>query len=174
MKALKLLEAFFPMECPLLQHISQTYEKRFVSDLHEIPEEATPQSQKASANRSRASRSHSHNPDSRLPVIRDRPRPRSPSAEEKKEEKRGKPRVIRKTSMELRNKDSDKLRPAYSMYQSRRAALNSLPHTRSFDRERRNKSAEVVGEPGSSHLENYLLGVMETRTQSPGTQFIVS
>lgn len=39
-KAVVLLEALFPAECPLVTHITQTYEKRFVSELHEIPEAA--------------------------------------------------------------------------------------------------------------------------------------
>lgn len=40
MRAMKLLETYFPPDCLLLQHIAQTYEKRFITDLQEIPEEA--------------------------------------------------------------------------------------------------------------------------------------
>ncbi len=40
MRAMRLLETYFPPDCLLLQHIAQTYEKRFITDLQEIPEEA--------------------------------------------------------------------------------------------------------------------------------------
>lgn len=189
-RALRLLESFFPTECPLVQHISQTYQKRFVSELHEIPEE-TPVKAEVTSSRARTARirskpgSQDNAGGGKLPVLREKGKavPRSPT-ERKEGRSRGK--VGRKASMEIRGKEQDKVRSAssFGMYQirrSRQGKRNLLPKrtdpNHSFDRERRNKSAELVRGIDESRLEDYFLGGFEPRNASPrtaGNQYIVS
>lgn len=75
-KAVVLLEALFPQECPLLTHISQTYEKRFVSELHEIPEASESfrpvRKSSAKAKTSRSRKSNKSHDFSSLPQITDK------------------------------------------------------------------------------------------------------
>lgn len=193
MRSLRLLDSFFPPECPLVQHISQTYQKRFVSELQEIPEEThspvktTVPMGVSSRARTARNRSKQVSQDcAKLPILKEKGRtvPKSPAA--RKEGGRvGKGRVIRKASMEIRGKEQEKVRSAssFGMYQVRRsrqgkrsALREQTEQNRSFDRERRNKSAELVRGIDDSRLEDYLIG-FEGRNISPrtgGNQYIVS
>lgn len=193
MRSLRLLDSFFPAECPLVQHISQTYQKRFVSELQEIPEEThSPAKAIAVSSRARTARSRSKqvSQDSggggKLPVLKEKGRalPRSPVGR-KEPPKAGKGRVLRKASMEIRGREQEKVRSAssFGMYQARRSRQGKrsvlreqAEHNRSFDRERRNKSAELMHGVDDSRLEDYLIG-FEGRNISPrtgGNQYIVS
>ncbi|CAG9332103.1 unnamed protein product [Blepharisma stoltei] len=46
--AISLLKAFFPNDCPLLQHVIQSFQRRLLSELQEIPEEEDKQNPKKS------------------------------------------------------------------------------------------------------------------------------
>jgi len=197
MRSLRLLDSFFPSECPLVQHISQTYQKRFVSELHEIPEETHSPAKAAvpavisSRARTARSRSKQASQDSgagaKLPILKEKGRPVPKSPAPRKDTGRVcKGRVVRKASMEIRGKEQEKVRSAssFGMYQvrrsrqGRRAALREqTEQNRSFDRERRNKSAELVRGLDESRLEDYMVGGFEGRNVSPrigGNQYIVS
>lgn len=55
-QAVQLLQALFPPECPLLNHVSQTYEKRFLMELHEIPEATETRVRRRPSSKARTSR----------------------------------------------------------------------------------------------------------------------